>query len=243
MARGPRRRSVSASGRPVRENGRARYRMITVYTAGQSATGGAVSQQPAGGAAPVVIPADGLPIPREYVELCTSEEMAAKCVARLVAGRLAFVHQSGDLLMFGSRGWQPVHRTAVEEACAEFAHWNIGSEDKESKLIKMSPRTTGRKSVGRAITQLLEPMIGTEFADWDTAPNMIMLPDGVLLDVFTGARRQSEPADRIRRRVSVAPASESDYKPVRVSSRDRIRHSRRGRTRLSTAATRCRPGR
>ena len=167
---------------------------------------------PAPVAAPVEIPADGLPIPRQWAEtLCDSEEAAAQAISRTAAGRLAFIHKLGDWLTFGPRGWQPVHKTTLEEACADFARLHIGTEDKESGDLRMAPRSTGRKSVGRAITQLLEPMCGTEFADWDTAPNMIMLPDGVLLNVFTGARRQSEPADRIRRRVPVAPANESEY--------------------------------
>ena len=169
-----------------------------------------IPTEPAGGAAPV-IPADGLPIPRQRADkLCDSEETAAQAISRTAAGRLAFIHKLGDWLTFGPRGWQPVHITTLEEACTDFARLNIGSIDKNGDL-KMTPRSTGRKSVGRAITQLLEPMCGTEFVDWDAAPNVVMLPDGVLLDVFTGARRQSEPADRIRRRVPVAPASEQEY--------------------------------
>ena len=169
-----------------------------------------VATTPAPGAAPVV-PADGLPIPRQRADtLCDSEESAAQAISRTVAGRLAFIHQSGDWLTFGPRGWKPVHRTTVEEACTDFARLNIGSLDKNGDL-NMTPRSTGRKVVGRSIAQLLEPMCGTELAEWDTTRNVIMLPDGVLLDVFTGEQRLSVPADRIRRRVSVAPASEPEY--------------------------------
>lgn len=190
----------------------------------EAAAGGAVAARlrrtsgtprtPAAATAPPaapVIPADGLPIPRQWTgTLCDSEEDAAQAIRRTAAGRLAFVHKLGDWLTFGPRGWQPVHKTTLEEACADFARLNIGSSDKNGDL-KMAPRSTGRKSVGRAITQLLEPMVGTELSDWDAAPNVIMMPDGVLLDVFTGARRPSAPADRIRRRVPVAPASEPEY--------------------------------
>ena len=154
-----------------------------------------------------------LPIARQQVDLCASEEAAAKVIARRAGGRLAYIHQTGECLTFGPRGWQQVHRTAIEEACADFAQWNIGSLDKKTGKVSYSPRSTGRKSVGRAITQLLEPMvgIGTEFSDWDAAGNLIMLPDGSLLDVFTGQQRPSVPADRIRRRVPVAPATEDDF--------------------------------
>ena len=53
-------------------------------------------------------------------------------------------------------------------------------------------------------------MIGTEVDEWDATGNLIMLPDGVLLDVFTGQKRPSVPADRVRRRVPVAPATDAD---------------------------------
>ena len=154
---------------------------------------------------------DVLPVPRCKVELCANEEMAAKAIARQAAGKLAYIHQTGEWLAFGPQGWQPVHRTAIEEAGADFAQWNIGAKDKKTGEVVYPRRTTGRKSVGRAITQLLESMVGTEFADWDATGSLIMLPDGALLDVFTGKQRPAVPADRIRRRVPVAPASEDDY--------------------------------
>ena len=185
-------------------------------------TGGAVAAPNGSGTIPPGVPpanntgatgtTDGLPIARHLTELCSSEEMAAKEIAKQSAGRLAYIHQTGEWLAFGPSGWKTVHRTAVEEACAEFAHWNIGTPGKESgDPPKFSPRTTGRKSVGRAVTQLLEPMIGTEFAEWDAVGNLIMMPDGVVIDVFTDMRRKSTPADRLRRRVPVPPASEPEY--------------------------------
>ena len=152
-----------------------------------------------------------IPIARRHVELCASEETAAKAISRRAKGRLACIHQTGEWLVFAAHGWCYVHRTAIEEACADFAQWNIGSTDKKTGEATYSPRSTGRKSVGRAITGLLEPMVGTEFEEWDVTGNIIMLPDGALLDVFTGQQRPGTPADRVRRRVPVAPASEDDY--------------------------------
>ena len=154
---------------------------------------------------------DGLPIPRERTgPECWSEEDAAKSLAHLCKGRLAYIHQTGEWLKFGPRGWEALHRTAIEEACADFAQWNILAKNAKGEHVP-APRSTGRKSIGRAVAQLLEPMMGTELPDWDAAGNLIMMPDGGLLDVFTGRRRRSTPADRIRRRVPVAPATEADY--------------------------------
>ena len=155
---------------------------------------------------------DGLPIPRERQGAeCWSEEDAAQSIAGCVGGRLAYIHQTGEWLAFGPRGWKLVHRTAVEEACTDFAQSNILTKNAAGEVTLAPRRSAGRKAVGRAVGQLLEPMVGTEFPDWDAAGNLIMMPDGGLLDVFTNTRRKGIPADRIRRRVPVAPASDDDY--------------------------------
>ena len=67
--------------------------------------------------------------------------------------------------------------------------------------VKCRPRTTGvSPSDGLSRTARADDRPAELWADWDTGAGepVIMLTDGVLLNVFTGARRQSEPADRIR---------------------------------------------
>ena len=159
-------------------------------------------------------PPDGLPIPRQFIELCDSEEGIAIMIAERAAGRLRCIGESGEWLHFtGGNGWRPAPLATVEECLADCARRNIGAREKGGNEIRMRPAAAGRKAVGRAVAGLLagRPEILTTGADWDAAHNLIVLPGGDLLDVLTGARQRPSVDELHRRRVSVEPASPEEF--------------------------------
>ena len=159
-------------------------------------------------------PADGLPIPRQFIELCDSEEGIAIMIAERAAGRLRCIGESGEWLYFtAGDGWRPVPLATVEECLADCARRNIGGRDKGGNEIRMRPASAGRKAVGRAVAGLLagRPEVLTTAADWDAAHNLIVLPGGDLLDVLTGARQRPSVDELHRRRVSVEPARPAEF--------------------------------
>ena len=154
------------------------------------------------------------PIPRGFVELCDSEEAVAIMIASRAGKRLRHVAESGAWLIFvAPGGWMPVSTAVVEETLTDCARANIGTVDKATKQVKFRPTTTGRRHVGRAVAGLLTGRVevASQSADWDAAPNVIMLPDGTLLDLFTGERRPSSVGELIRRRVPVDPAADTEF--------------------------------
>ena len=171
-----------------------------------------------GGAPPATAPlwqppTDGLPIPRQFVELCDSEEGITIMIAEHSAGRLRCVGESGEWIAFtDGDGWRPVPLATVEEALADWARLNIGARDKDGK-IRMRPASAGRKQVGRAVAGLLagRPEVLTAARDWDAAPDLIVLPGGDLLDVLTGERARPSVDALHRRRVNVEPASPAGF--------------------------------
>ena len=158
-------------------------------------------------------PADGLPIPRQGVELCDSPEGLTLMLARRSARRLRYITESGEWIVFADRdGWHPVPLATVEEAIADCARQNIGSRDKLGE-VTLRPAAMGRRAVARDVAGLLagRPEVLTTAADWDAAQNLIVLPDGDLLNVLTGARQRPSVDELHRRRVSVEPASPEEF--------------------------------
>ena len=153
------------------------------------------------------------PIPRGFVEPCDSEEGVAVMVASRAGGRLRHVAESGEWLIFlAPGGWMPVSTAVVEETLTDCARSNVGHIEKKTGF-QPRPSSSGRRSVGRNIAGLLTGRVevASRSADWDAAPNMIMLPDGTLLDLFTGARRPSNIGDLVRRRVPADPATDTEF--------------------------------
>ena len=157
--------------------------------------------------------ADGLPIPREFLELCDSEEAVAVLIATVAARRLRHIAESGEWLYFSSTGWRPVLASTVEERLTDCARKNVGSVDPDTGAIKLRPFSAGRKAVGRSIAGLLSGReeVSTRAAEWDAVPNLIVMPDGDLLDVLTSERRRPTANDLHRRRVRVEPATEAAF--------------------------------
>ena len=157
---------------------------------------------------------DGLPIPRRYVELCDSEEAVNLMVARLAGGRLRYVAESGEWLIFmAPGGWMPVHPAVIDETLTDCARANIGTFDPSNGKCSFRPIANGRRHVGRSVAGLLTGRgeVASRSAEWDADPNVILLSDGTLLDVFTGGRRPSAIGDLVRRRVPVDPATDAEY--------------------------------
>ena len=162
-------------------------------------------------AQPATAPAVGAldPIPRQFVELCDSEEAVALLIAeRCAQGRLRCVDEFGEWLMFrDDAGWRSVSVKTIEGALTDFARQSIGTRDKEGD-IRMRPASSGRRSVGRGIAGLLagRAEISTRSGAWDADPNIILMPNGDLLDVRTRERRRPTIKDLHRRRLPVEPA-------------------------------------
>ena len=157
-----------------------------------------------------------VPIPRQHVELCDSEEAVAILVASLAGGRLRHDADSREWLIFTApAGWMPVQAAVVEEHLTDCARASIGTE--RAGKVSMSPKTAGRRHVGRAVAGLLTGRveIASRSVDWDAVPNVIGLPSGALLDVFTGHRRPSSVGELVRRRVPVEPATDSEFRASR----------------------------
>ena len=153
------------------------------------------------------------PIPRGFVEACDSEEAVAIMIASRAGGRLRHVAESGEWLTFAApAGWAPVAAAVVEETLTDCARSNVGHIEKKTGF-QPRPSSSGRRSVGRNIAGLLTGRVevASRSAEWDAAPNVIMLPDGTLLDVFTGERRPSSVGELIRRRVPVNPATDAEF--------------------------------
>ena len=158
-------------------------------------------------------PRDGLPVPRQSVELCDSPEGLALMLARRSAGRLRCIVESGEWLYFlDGEGWRAVLPGSIEEAIADCARKNIGTRDKDGD-VTLRPAATGRRSVARDVAGLLahREEIATHATDWDAARSLIVLPGGDLLDVLTGERRRPSVDALHRRRVRVDPASPAEF--------------------------------
>ena len=186
----------------------------------------------------------GSPVPRGFVEACDSEEAVAIMVASRAGGRLRHVAESGEWLIFAApAGWAPVAAAVIEETLTDCARANIGHVEKKTGFLPR-PSSSGRRSVGRNIAGLLTGRVevASKSADWDAAPNMIMLPDGTLLDLVhrRAAAVECRRADTAARAGRPRPGCR--VQPVKVPGRARACRTRPNRARVPATPARCGPG-
>ena len=172
--------------------------------------------------APAAVAAGALAgiVPHEFVRLCDSERQIADLIADSAAGRLACILEESAWFAWGAApGWRPVDTEALQAAVTLAGRGNLGHVNIKGET-SMRPATGGRAATAAGVLRILAglPGILTHAADWDADPALVGLPNGEILNLTTGERRQPQREDRIRRRLGAMPATDAEYSRSRFAA-------------------------
>ena len=159
-------------------------------------------------------------VPHESVRLCDSERQIADLIADHAAGRLACIlEESAWFAWRAGAGWRPVDNPAMLAAAMLAGRENMGQLDRDG-IPRKRPQTGGRAATAGGVLRALPGLsgIGTHAADWDCDPALVGLPNGEILNLTTGERRQPQREDRIRRRLGAMPATDAEYSRSRFAA-------------------------
>ena len=151
-------------------------------------------------------------IPERFVQVCSDERTSADAIVQHADKRLAYVRDDGAWLTFQlGAGWNRIHDDVILARVAAFGRENYGTQNKKTGEVTMHPRTGGRAATAAGIMRVLKGLIGSDGDEWDSNPAVVGIAGGDVLNLTTGARRRMMVIDKLRRRLSAAPATPDEY--------------------------------